>query len=163
VITIINKIFNEKKAQAAMEFLTTYGWAILILIIVVVALANLGVFRAPTTPNTCSVGAPFACADIIVHTDASDRTTTTQSNITIIANNVASATFGTLEGIGGTCTAIDTSRTPFNGNGPMQIILVCPAGNAGQRETGQFDITYTLVGSSTSHTTTLRYAATREP
>jgi hypothetical protein len=36
------------KAQAAMEFLMTYGWAILIVIAVVIALYSMGVFKIPT-------------------------------------------------------------------------------------------------------------------
>lgn len=36
------------KAQAAMEFLMTYGWAILIVIAVVAALYAMGVFRLPS-------------------------------------------------------------------------------------------------------------------
>jgi len=41
-----------KKAQAAMEYLMTYGWAILIVIVVVAALYAMGVFRigAPAVP-----------------------------------------------------------------------------------------------------------------
>jgi hypothetical protein len=36
------------KAQAALEFLMTYGWAILIVIAVVAALYGMGVFRLPS-------------------------------------------------------------------------------------------------------------------
>ncbi len=37
-----------KKGQAAMEYLMTYGWAILIVIAVVAALYAMGVFRLPS-------------------------------------------------------------------------------------------------------------------
>ena len=36
-----------KKGQAAMEYLMTYGWAILIIIVVVAALYAMGVFKLP--------------------------------------------------------------------------------------------------------------------
>ena len=41
-----------KKGQAAMEYLMTYGWAILIIIVVVAALYAMGVFKVgkPTVP-----------------------------------------------------------------------------------------------------------------
>ena len=39
---------RSKKAQAAMEFLMTYGWAILIVIAVVAALYATGVFKLPS-------------------------------------------------------------------------------------------------------------------
>ena len=38
---------RTKKAQTAMEFLMTYGWAILIVIAVVAALYAMGVFKLP--------------------------------------------------------------------------------------------------------------------
>ena len=53
-----------RKAQAAMEFLMTYGWAILIVLIVLAALFFLGVFD-PQTPNSCIIPAPFNCKDIV--------------------------------------------------------------------------------------------------
>ena len=38
---------SNKKGQAAMEFLMTYGWAIIIVIAVVAALYAMGVFKLP--------------------------------------------------------------------------------------------------------------------
>jgi hypothetical protein len=69
-----------KKSQAAMEFLMTYGWAILVVLVAIGVLAYFGVFNAHTNlekctssggsiavqsccqsvsdfPNTCTVGA----------------------------------------------------------------------------------------------------------
>jgi len=43
-----------KKGQAAMEYLMTYGWAILIVIVVVAALYAMGVFRIGSAPVACS-------------------------------------------------------------------------------------------------------------
>ncbi|MEM3418484.1 MAG: hypothetical protein QW285_05270, partial [Candidatus Nanoarchaeia archaeon] len=44
----------KKKAQAALEYLMTYGWAILVIVIVIAALYALGVFTpkasVPCTP-----------------------------------------------------------------------------------------------------------------
>ena len=37
------------KGQAAMEYLMTYGWAIIIIIVAIAALYAMGVFSAPTT------------------------------------------------------------------------------------------------------------------
>ncbi len=54
----------QKRAQAATEFLITYGWAILILILAVTALAGLNIFNI-ITPNVCTVSAPFSCKDSV--------------------------------------------------------------------------------------------------
>src|SRR4030042_2002506 len=48
----------QRKAQAAMEYLMTYGWAILIVIIVAAALYALGVFNPATWTGTRTTGFP---------------------------------------------------------------------------------------------------------
>ncbi len=45
-----------KKAQSAMEYLMTYGWAILIVIIVAAALFALGVFNPATYTQQTAIG-----------------------------------------------------------------------------------------------------------
>ena len=54
----------NKKGQAAMEFLMTYGWAILAAIIAIAVLAYFGVFNPGRyTSEMCQLGAPFTCDD----------------------------------------------------------------------------------------------------
>ena len=53
----------EKRGQAATEFLTTYGWMILILIIVVAALGAFNIFK-PNLPNKCDSVSPIFCSDV---------------------------------------------------------------------------------------------------
>ena len=50
----------NKRAQSAMEYLMTYGWAILVVLIALGALFYLGVF-SPSVPNTCQFNTPFIC------------------------------------------------------------------------------------------------------
>ena len=52
----------KKRGQAATEFLTTYGWAILILALIIVILVTIGVFK-PNVPSECKVDLPFNCED----------------------------------------------------------------------------------------------------
>lgn len=52
-----------KRGQGAMEFLITYGWAILVVIIVLSSLYYLGIFN-PKTSNSCKLDPPFVCKDI---------------------------------------------------------------------------------------------------
>ncbi len=47
---------SRKKAQSAMEYLMTYGWAILIVIIVAAALYALGVFNPATYTGSTATG-----------------------------------------------------------------------------------------------------------
>ncbi len=52
-----------KKSQAAMEFLMTYGWAIMIIFIVVGSLFYLGIFDFQI-PTTCDIPNPYTCRDL---------------------------------------------------------------------------------------------------
>ncbi|MBU2633893.1 MAG: right-handed parallel beta-helix repeat-containing protein [Nanoarchaeota archaeon] len=54
----------RKKAQSAMEYLLTYGWAILVVLIVMTGLFYFGVFETKTV-NNCFIESPFVCKDII--------------------------------------------------------------------------------------------------
>ncbi len=51
------------KAQSAMEYLMTYGWAILIIAIVMVALFALGVFNPPVS-TTCEAVSGYQCSAV---------------------------------------------------------------------------------------------------
>ena len=56
------KIF--KKSQAALEFLTTYGWAFLVIIIMIGTLAYFGILSpSKLLPNRCNFGSEFQCLD----------------------------------------------------------------------------------------------------
>ena len=48
---------TQPKAQSAMEYLMTYGWAILIIAIVLAALFSLGIFSSGGLPyGSCKCG-----------------------------------------------------------------------------------------------------------
>ena len=53
-----------KKGQAAMEFLMTYGWAILVVLVAIGALAYFGVLDpSRLVPERCAVGPPISCSE----------------------------------------------------------------------------------------------------
>jgi len=56
-----------KKGQAAMEFLMTYGWAILIVLLAIAALAYFGVLSpGKYVPSSCVLETGLACTDFKV-------------------------------------------------------------------------------------------------
>jgi hypothetical protein len=59
-------MYNRRlKAQSAMEYLMTYGWAILIIAVVLGALFSLGVFGgASLLGNSCIAGPGFLCSSM---------------------------------------------------------------------------------------------------
>ena len=54
---------NPKRGQAAMEYLSTYAWAVLILVLVLTALVWLGVFNVDA-PERCSFEGDVQCDDV---------------------------------------------------------------------------------------------------
>jgi hypothetical protein len=83
------KIFKSKKAQGALEFLMTYGWAFLVILIMIGALAYFGVL-SPTKflPERCTFGSQFMCKDYLLSTDGS-----TADVIVQLQNNLGQAIY----------------------------------------------------------------------
>jgi hypothetical protein len=70
-----------KKAQAAMEFLMTYGWAILVVLAAIAALAYFGVLSPDRfLPEKCTLPSGVACLDF---------TYDTTNGITVVIQNSA--------------------------------------------------------------------------
>jgi hypothetical protein len=53
--------------QSAMEYLMTYGWAILIIAIVMVALFSLGIFGGTPLGTTCLPVSGFVCSGLVLN------------------------------------------------------------------------------------------------
>ena len=63
--------FKGLKSQSALEFLTTYGWAFLILLVMIAALAYFGILNpSKVLPNSCTVGSEFQCLDYVLQSGA---------------------------------------------------------------------------------------------
>lgn len=59
----------NRKGQAAMEFLMTYGWAILVVLVAIGALAYFGVLNPSSfLPSSCTIGPGIGCDDYKVST-----------------------------------------------------------------------------------------------
>jgi len=57
-----------KKGQVALEFLMTYGWAILVVLVAIGALAYFGVLDpGKFLPSRCTLPAGFSCNDFLVN------------------------------------------------------------------------------------------------
>ena len=57
----------HRKGQAAMEFLMTYGWAILVVLVAIGALAYFGVLSPNRfLPSSCTIGPGIGCDDFKV-------------------------------------------------------------------------------------------------
>ena len=98
----------NNKAQAALEFLTTYAWAFLVIIIMVGALAYFGVLSpSKLLPDRCNFGAEVGCnKDTMVVNNVNDNTLAMRLENNVGAPvTVTSATVTTDVTAAGACTA----------------------------------------------------------
>ncbi len=165
-----------KKGQAAMEFLMTYGWAILVVLIALGALFFLGVFD-PKTPSTCTVAAPLTCGDSKAFNPPDAVTSiitvppTDQSNISIVvgATGVSSATISAVTitaptGVTQCGIAPNIAMVhPVSEAAPSEASFECTGlWTVGSKYSGTAVATYTLQGSPISHTSTISFQGTVE-
>ncbi|MEA3248191.1 MAG: hypothetical protein U9Q73_00635 [Nanoarchaeota archaeon] len=134
---------NNKKGQAALEFLMTYGWAILAAIIVIGALGSYFYFNQ-TGSSSIFINAPFYG----VASSASEDTV----NLEIMNKGGETLSSVTVNITGKGCTQ-DAS---FDGSSSAaQIItLTCTDANAGTTFSGDIVVTYLRPGSSLPLTST---------
>ncbi len=139
----------NKKAQAAMEFLMTYGWAIMIVLIGIGALFFLGVFN-PSTPSTCNIASPFICQDTAVKAIGAP---VSNHNIVlkIAATNIDTATISNIRANGVQCPngniQVDgVVKQDVSGARTQPVTITClmaATGQAGTKISGTFDISWT--------------------
>ena len=62
-ILVLKEVYQlRRKSQAALEFLTTYAWAFLVILIMVGALAYFGILNpSKLLPDRCNFGSEIAC------------------------------------------------------------------------------------------------------
>jgi len=103
-----------RRAQAAMEYLITYGWAVLIMLVVVGVLFYLGIFN-PRTIAACSFQTPgFTCYAYKIASFAGNTTTNTSGLIL----DLGQATGHDIKILGINCTAMESwTVTDFNASG----------------------------------------------
>ncbi|MEK6943756.1 MAG: carbohydrate binding domain-containing protein [Nanoarchaeota archaeon] len=78
-----------KKGQAALEFLVTYGWAFLIILIAIGALAYFGILSPKNLlPSRCSFGSEFGCKDYLMSVNGIDLMLTNNAGEPIIIDSV---------------------------------------------------------------------------
>ncbi|MBN2422559.1 hypothetical protein JXB41_04990 [Candidatus Woesearchaeota archaeon] len=128
-----------KKAQAAMEFLMTYGWAILVVIAAIAALAYFGVLDpGRMLPQKCNFAAGTDC----VETPSIDATADT---VTVaLKNSLGSSIVINVDSPGanstGDCDADDISQIVYTAEGGSPTTYT--TGNVTVANRGSFVITF---------------------
>jgi hypothetical protein len=137
----------QRKGQAAMEFLMTYGWAILAAVIAIAVLAYFGVFSpGKSMPSICTLNAPLGCEEMamgansltmVVRNGAGDSIEVYGLNVSgcngAEAQWAGTMTDGSSTGIGLNCTAGDIS-SKFSG--AINVLYKRSSGTLNQTVTG---------------------------
>ncbi len=141
----------RRKSQAALEFLMTYGWAILVVLVAISALAYFGVLSPENfLPAKCTLPAGLACTDFVV------SSTDINSVQVVLRNGIGYGMKNMVVRVGGCAIPLDTDPigqdTLNNGDQrTWQITAVaCPL-TGGERLNIGFGITYDHADSGLSH------------
>ena len=127
-----------RKGQAAMEYLMTYGWAILIVVVVVAALYAMGVFKIGAPPVPCS-----PCFSYFAFVDYAGGTLLIRNGAQEV--NITSITASPDAAPTVTSTALNARTSP---GGDITITNIDTTGDI------DITITYTVVASGLQHTDT---------
>ncbi len=145
---------KNKKAQAAMEFLMTYGWAILVVLIAIGALVYFGALSPEKNiSDRCILSAPLSCSkmgDYIAYSRSAP------SNVEIIITNGAGSSINIINAIleesdDEPCTQVDPVSSVRSGERAAFKFLcndlsdITPKGTKFQ---GRIKIEYTTQGST---------------
>ena len=138
---------HMKKAQAAMEFLMTYSWAILAVLVVIGALVYFGVFDFENFfPDRCALGHPLQCVDNSLSQDANNNIT-----ISFLISNQDQRSLN----------ITNVSITSEALNGPCYVDNVIEAtGNGSDNPNGTLD--RSSIGKGESQTVRVKRTATSE-
>ncbi|MBI2658506.1 hypothetical protein HYX05_00170 [Candidatus Woesearchaeota archaeon] len=124
------------KAQAAMEFLMTYGWAILVVLAAIGALAYFGVLSpAKFLPEKCLLEPGFLCEGHKVETD----------KITLVVSNTVEGRTITVNSITvGSCSSAFTTELVGGASASSFVVGgACSNGAVKERYKGDISIGYT--------------------
>jgi hypothetical protein len=132
----------EKRGQAALEFLMTYGWAILVVLVAIGALAYFGVLRPERLlPEKCVIatGSGLYCDDY-----SASGTTLTLRLKNLLPDNV-NVTAISVTITGETCTDW-TGAQIISPDSTADIAITCATFASGDKVKGDLSITYSKAG-----------------
>jgi hypothetical protein len=136
----------DKKGQAAIEFLMTYGWAILAAVIAIGVLAYFGVFSpGKYTTGSAVVNPPFYVNAWNVKAS---------SGVTLELKNNGGEDY-TIQSVDVSGCGTDSTATPVSAGATATVTIACtPALTEGNSFKGDIAITYRKAGSSVDLTST---------
>ena len=132
----------NKKSQAALEFLMTYGWAILVVLVAVGALAYFGVLSPDKfLPAKCTLQAGIACIDHKA----------TSSQVQVVIQNSLGYDISLITVKAGGC-GVDSNGPLTLANGDKgTYAITCSPALTGSKYNAQVNVSYTIAETGLSH------------
>ncbi len=131
-----------------MEFLMTYGWAILVVLAAIGALAYFGVLSPSRfLPNDCIIQGGFSCKDYKVDGTANQVRFKVINNLGVDAKTV-NVSMSTTDC---TLTNSNVALGQMNNRDEKQVTFNCTAGTLSGSFRGNINVTYIKSGDSESH------------
>lgn len=127
--------FRNRRAQAAMEFLLTYGWAILVVLAAITALAYFGVMSpAKFFPESCTIAtsAGIACLDFRIDQDRATLMLINSGGRDVVVNNLT---------LGDCVTQFDYDFP--DGFSNVFVLSGCDFGSSGRKIKEVLSVSYT--------------------
>lgn len=136
-----------RKSQAAMEFLMTYGWAILVVLVAIGALAYFGVLDPDRfLPSKCQLPAGIACLDHEVR----DIIGPGFGEVYVVIKNSLGFDMNTVSVSASGCTGGASVATVSN-SGTYTLTATGCTVTSGDKYTGDINITYTNADTGLTH------------
>ena len=143
-----------RKGQAAMEFLMTYGWAILVVLAAIGALAYFGVLSPDRfLPDKCTATPPFSCTSFKVAASGGAN----GNDVTLFLSNSAGVDMSSIA-VAVTCddsaagTAVAGAPTSLQNGEAGNFTFSCTTDPvSGLRWKGNFSVSYQKTGETLSH------------
>lgn len=133
-------MFTGKRGQAAMEFLMTYGWAILVVLAAVGILAYLGVFdMEDSIPDRCDLNPRGQGLDCDTQPYFSEEDN--QVTFTVINGNPSRVEVNLIEGDCGVLEDNDGNNIPFNMTRGETMVLTATCDDIAP---GSNDLSFTI-------------------
>jgi hypothetical protein len=139
----------QRKGQAAMEFLMTYGWAILAAVIAIAVLAYFGVFSpGKSMPNICTLNAPLGCEEMAMGVSATGPNTLTM----VVRNGAGDTLVISNLSVAGCSTVAPYYINISDGTAPT-VVLNC-TNSLGTKFSGSINVIYKRLSGTLTQTTT---------
>jgi len=134
-----------RKGQAAMEFLMTYGWAILVVLVAIGALAYFGVLSpGKLLPDSCIIGNGIGCSEHMV--------SNADGNVKLVLQNGKGVDLTgvkvSLAGSGLTCTETAAQDVTDGQSGTFTVPCTAGIGSVSSGFKADVTVKYTEAGST---------------